>query len=335
MLMPDPDNERRLLSPSEFLASLENEGQRKKYDSLLKHLKPLANVVKARFPAPDGIPDLRIIKNARPEDTYLGDILNTIYLTDGLLEQCLLLDAQVSKTPHTPKTPQPLGALSVAKIGVMWAYAHELFHFLRRHALVEKHFGNDVSTKHALEYDADMCSVASVYRYIQYTIPNGDEFQSKRAVLMNLYWALRPRIERTSIEDFSGSKTHPYIAARLLDAVGKLAILNDTGIADPNFMHPISHLHHGKLFKSLCHLELAYVKTSQNPKNGETGFSLVAEFAIANSALCFTGHRARRWNEISQLIDSFAVLSRSMVDNEKSIAFMGENFSLPRSHPAA
>lgn len=331
MLMPDPDNECRPLRPSEFLASLENEGKRRKYDSLLKHLEPLANVVKTRFPAPDGIPELRIIKNAHPEDTYLGDILNTIYLSDGLLKQCLRLDVQGSKTHHLPITPRILGTLSIAKMGVMWAYAHELFHFLRRHALVEKHFGNEASTKHALEYDADLCSVASIYRYIQYKIPNGDEFQSKRAVLMNLYWSLRPLVDRTSIEDFSGSKTHPYIAARLLDAVGKLAMLNNTGTADPNLTHPTTQLHLTKLIETLCRLELAYVKTSKNTQDGETSFSLVAEFAIANNELRFTAHRHERWDEISRLIDSFACLPRSMVDNEKSIAFVGESFSLPLS----
>jgi hypothetical protein len=254
MLMPDPDNERKPLPPAEFLNSLENKDQRTRYAALLERLEPLAKLIGTRFPAPDGLPSLRIVKNAPAEDTAMGDMVNTIYLTDGLLDQCLMVDAGASTIKHSPATPRPFGKFSIAKMGVMWAYAHELFHFLRRHALVEKHFGNEVSTKHALEYDADMCSVASLYRYLQSQNPTCNPLLLKRVVLMNLYWTLRIMIDGTTTNDFGGSKTHPYVEARLMDAVGKLAMLNDTQTPDPNCENPTTHQHYCKLMDILLHL---------------------------------------------------------------------------------
>ncbi|ESS71410.1 hypothetical protein MGMO_105c00660 [Methyloglobulus morosus KoM1] len=300
MLMPDPDNERRPLPPVEFLNSIENKNQRTRYAVLLERLEPLAKLIGTIYPAPD-----------------------------GLLDQCLMVDARASTIKHSPATPQPFGKFSIAKMGVMWAYAHELFHFLRRHTLVEKHFGNEVSTKHALEYDADLCSVASLYRYVQSQNPTCNPLLLKRVVLMNLYWTLRMMIDGTTVNDFGGSQTHPYVAARLTDAVGKLAMLNDTQTPDPNFENPTTHLHCGKLMNILMPLELAYVKASENSQSGGVEFSIVAEFAQANMELRFTHHRHKRWDEISPLIEKFAKLPRSMVDNEKTIALVGDNFSLP------
>jgi hypothetical protein len=286
-------------------------------------------VVRARFLVSDGVPDLYIVTNARPEDTELRDLVNAICLTDGLLKYCIDVEKQAAAVSLDFRLPRPLGVRSVAKIALLWAFGHELFHYLRRHALVEKHFGGDAATKHALEFDADMCAVASIYRLVQRRPAVGNAFQMKRAVLANIFWPMRVEIDRKFV-DFEGTETHPHPAVRLLDAVGKLAMLHDSGPPDPGFANPMTVLHFHKLIEFCCRLELARFKVPQGGAILQDIQSTFRDFAMANSNLRYTSHRHMRWDEISPFIDNFSLLSRSVVDNEKSIAILGDKISLPR-----
>lgn len=326
MLMPDPDNERRLLSIKDFLDSKDDGRKRRAYGSLLAPLAPLATRINAFWPAPDGMPDVRIVTNAQAGETELRDMVNTVCLTEGLLDDCMAAQLQASEVLNARDLPRTLGPLSVAKMGVMRAYAHEAFHYLRRHALVEKHFGGDAATKHALEFDADSCAVAAVYRYVRYFSPNLSELRAKQQVLRNLYWSMRKHVDDAAGTDYAGSPTHPHASARVNDMVLKLAMMNDTGVADPNFAQPATHQHHKALLDVLVNLEMAYMGAA--PGQAEL-VSPIAKFGLADVGLAYTGERHKRWDEIARLINFFVLMSRSQIDNEAGIAFLGDGVSMP------
>ncbi|WP_375592284.1 hypothetical protein [Chitiniphilus eburneus] len=328
MLLPDPDA-RRPMEPADFLKCIDDDERRDRYSAVLERLDPLAGVIRERFFAVDGIPDLRIIKNAPKGDTELRDIVGAVFIADGLLDWFFEID---EFTRGFIDIQYPFGKWSVAKIGAMWAYAHEVFHFVRRHALVEKHFGKSRDVRHALEFDADMCAVAVIYRFVQFKENTGDELQLKMAVLKSLFFIVRAEIDQSSIKEYEGSPTHPHTAARLWDLVCKLSMLHDTGRTNPDFVNPISIQHSLVMLDMVKDLERKYLMA----KNRDFESSVIGDFLCQNSELKFTRSRHEQWDEISRLIDYFSTLPREDVDNDKSIGFIVNGlFSMPSKHSDA
>lgn len=331
MLMPDPDNEHRSLSTTHFLSLIEEEALREKYGILLDLVHLVDARILATFPAPDGLPEIRILKGAGSNSTELRDLLQQICISQGLLDLCFVAQEDADSTKTDTRIPHPLGAFSVAKVSFMWAYAHEAFHFVRRHALVEKHFGPSKATRHALEYDADLCATAVVYKHIQLKTSTGDALQSKRATLMNLFWFLRTQLHEGPA-NFAGSETHPYTAARMLDVIGKLAMIHDTRVADPDCSSPATRRDIHYLSEIFWRLEAARIRDRQKsiPDYKSNGLT---RFAIDNvvSGMAYTNARNERWDEISRLINHFTRMTRAQIDNEQNITFIGDIFSPPRA----
>lgn len=327
MRMPDPDNEQRHLSINDFLDIAQHRHKKKIYRAILSPLSPLVDRIKATWHTPDGVPEIRIMTNARANETELRDIINIICLADGLLEQSLRIQELALKNFGASKIPKPFGSFSFAKACMMWSLSHEVFHYLRRHALVEKHFGSNEATKHALEYDADLCATAAFYRYLQYFSPSKSCISLKKTALQLIYFALRVNISNADI-NFTGTNTHPFMGARIIDILEKLAMLNDSGVPDPNGTSIETILHSRELYALLMQLELKYKYLSTDDVSSKE--SPLLSFAIENHDLKYTLNRHERWDEIQSLIDRFSRFPRSVIDNEASIAFCGDVFSLPR-----
>ncbi len=327
-MMPDPENQRQRLPIETFLNSIEDSQKKKTYSYLLSTIEPLKSIIKSRWYIPDGIPNVYIIKNASAEETELRDFINQVQIAEGLLQRCIECEQQATQTIGQSQIPRTLGKLSIAKISLMWAYAHEAFHYIRRHDLVEKHFGNDPSTRHALEYDADLCSAVTIYRYLQHYSSNKSALYLKKTLVQHLFWFLRIEVDRNINMPMQGSETHPHGAARLWDFIGKLAMSHDLIEPDPNFATPITRSHFNELSQVLIDLEWRYLERS-DIKNCDN-LSPIASFAIENRELRYTSARHARWDEISPLISSFSSLRRNMVSNDQSISFLGDIFSLPR-----
>lgn len=263
MWMPDPDNERRSMPISDFLDRMKDDDNREQYQHIISALPPFLNEIKTNWLAIDGIPEIRIITNASANETELRDIVNTVCLAEGLLERSLGVQSIAEKSLGTYNVPRPLGPLSVAKACIMWSCAHEIFHYLRRHALIEKHFGSTPETKHALEFDADLCAAAAFYRYLQRFSTKVPSIHLKKTAFRLLYFSLRINLAEENIK-WAGSATHPHTAARLMDILSKLAMMHNTGVADQNFEDPFSHLHLAKLTRLLIDLESHYPKETEN-----------------------------------------------------------------------
>ncbi|MCU6496713.1 hypothetical protein LPN04_02780 [Rugamonas sp. A1-17] len=327
-MLPDPESHLQRLTIEDFLKSISENRKQNLYKAILFPLMPFMERIKATWIAPDGMPNILIVKNAAIGETELRDLIQTVCLAEGLLARSLEAQDLALKSLGTSKIPKTLGYFSVAKSYIMWSCAHEVFHYLRRHALVEKHFGSTPETKHALEYDADLCAAAAFYRYLQHFSAKKSSIHLKKATLQLLYCSLRINIDREVHMNFSGSNTHPHTAARILDIAGKLAMLNDFGIADTNFEAESTRNDYEKLASLIANLELAYIKSLDKSKEFQS--SELFSFAQKNVELEYTLDRHKRWDEIQPLIDQFSIFSRRQIDNEASIAFIGENFSLPR-----
>lgn len=328
MIFPDPDAQRHLMARDDFLRSISDGVTRRAYANIISPLVPLRQRISATWMAPDGLPEVRFIKNAEANETELRDLVNTICLADGLLERCLKAQFKAEASLPVRHLPRALGAFSVAKVSLMWVYAHEVFHFIRRHALVAKHFGNDQATKHALEYDADLCAAAAIYRFLQYFGGRASEIECKKRVLNHLYWFLRSEVDFGAAAPYWGTETHQHFSARFNAITLKLAIMHNGGPADPHLMRPESRDHHRVLWDLNIKLERMYLG-GESLDNEMIGRSPLISFAMANCNSQFTSPFHKRWDEISHFIESFAAISRAHLDNEASVAVFGDRVSLP------
>lgn len=312
----------------DFLRSISDGVTRRAYANIISPLAPLRQRISATWMAPDGLPEVRFIKNADANETELRDLVNTICLAEGLLERCLQAQSKAKASMSTRHLPRSLGAFSVAKVSFMWAYAHEVFHFIRRHAMVAKHFGDDQATRHALEYDADLCAIAVIYRFLQYFGGKVSQIECKRRVLSHIYWFLRAEVEFGATVPYLGTETHQHFAARFNAITLKLAIMHNSGPADPHAVRSDSREHHEDLWDLILRLEQMYLGGGRLD-NENVARSPLISFAMANCSSQFTSSLHKRWDEISHFIESFAAIPRSHFDNEASIAFFGDRVSLP------
>lgn len=329
MMFPDPDAQRHLMVQEDFLRSIEDNVARRAYASIVSPLAPLRKRIVSTWMAPDGVPEVRFVKNAKANETELRDMVNMICLAEGLLERCLQAQSRAEASMSVRDLPRSLGAFSVAKISLMWAYAHEVFHFIRRHELVAKHFGNDQTTKHALEYDADLCATAAIYRYLQFFGGRISEIECKRKFLRHIYWYLRSEVDADAKTPYSGTDTHQHFAARFNAITLKLAVMHNSGPADPHMMRPDSRQHHKLLWDFHIKMEKVYLG-GELVDNEIIERSLLGAFSVANKNSHFTSSLHKRWDEIAHLIEDFSLIPRAHIDNEQSIAFFGEKTSFPR-----
>lgn len=329
MIFPDPDDLKTPLSSEEFIRTFKDDVIRRTYANIIAPLEPLKHRILATWSPPDGIPDIRFIKNAKASETELRDILRIICLTEGILENCLSAQSKAKDSTAAKELPSTLGKLSVAKFSLMWAYAHEVFHFTRRHALVENHFGSDQATKHALEYDADLCATAAIYRFMQFFSQNSSEIECKRRTLSHIYWLLRQDIDTSTSSPPSGTLTHQHTAARINAIILKLAMLHNAGPADPYGVRSETRTDLNVLISLAIELERKYIGNDAFTTNfGE--LSPFIAFSMHNFELQFTSKLHKRWDEIAPLIEYFSILPRDKVDNEAIIAFFGDPISMPR-----
>jgi hypothetical protein len=317
--LPDPD--RRELKYGEFLSATAGDELHREYSELLEMVPSLQDVVRRGYPMPDGEPELYI----STEDKIVvecRDYRNRVVLSTGFLRStldiCRVSDPILRRAGHH----MAFGELTIAKLYVLWATAHEVFHLIRRHDLAETHFGAIRETKQALEYDADQCAVAAVFRVVQRCKTHLSARRCKVAVLVGLFWVLRSEADK-SVE-FGGTDSHAHFAGRLVDIGTKLSMLHgQRDPADVTLSRPETRADDKALREVLKRLEGTYLRSSIGGA-AELETSRLAMYAYQNREGALVIDRMRKWDEISRFIVDISTLPRALVPNDERIAFLGD-----------
>lgn len=315
------DTSPRRVPVAQFIAMTADPFLRKVYEELLSVIPMIHEYARAISASADDIPELWIRTNSQTAETEVADLLQSVFLPDGLIAECLRLESlAASVTRGRIEVPAVLGSYSVAKACLLWAYGHEIFHYLRRHELVQRHFGSSKGTRLALEYDADLCSTAAVFRLVRSRSAGSSSIDTKRAVLINLFWLLREQSEDDIAHRIGRTETHLEPAERLLLIAGKLAALHDDGVPDPEYRRSETIDDHRALLVLLAELDVLHLQHRSPTAYPRTSPVYQASQLSYKTALRRMLHQ--QWDQIQPLINVFASRPRSDIDNEMSIGIV-------------
>lgn len=146
-----------------------------------------------------------------------------IHISKGLIDHCIN-----TNPPSGICDSIDLKQLS-AQTMLTWVISHEWMHVIRRHNDVLKHFGDTIAIRKALEYDADMCATAVIYRKTQedyYHILNDLDIRNLTIAL--LYWPLR------TLNFYNPDLEHGRISDRFCSVMIKLASLHENPTKEPD-----------------------------------------------------------------------------------------------------
>jgi hypothetical protein len=319
--LPEPDLERRLLSIEEFIDSVTDTSRRADYREILVSLQRLLMMLLQFYPAIDPDITIRVQTNAPADATGSGDMSNRIIIASGLLNQ-VLQDSRFAGEIRFRKTPaRPFGRHTCAKVSLMWAFAHEYFHLQRRHDLVKAQFPDLPEIDKGLEYDADMCAVAALLRFVR--LSGLPPFKSKAVVLCSLFWGFRRLVAiRQSIE---GEPCHPHPLGRLVDVVGKLAILNDEQPYRGNEWTPLQASQHRRLLSIFVDLEKDY---RRHETSGGRARPLLELHSLLREIHAFTLYRVRAWQLVAPFVEQLMTMPREVAPGTSSVIFIGDLFGL-------
>lgn len=136
-----------------------------------------------------------------------------------------------------------------------WFYAHECQHIARQHNLLLEHVDVEHKTLRAIERDADLCGVASLYRAMQGVF--GDQLADidiRKLVLYAMFLALRTLTDKPQL-------SHSRPDERLLHAISKISALNVDPFdlrVDVTFESPKTKERAGVLSAAVRDLEKAF-----------------------------------------------------------------------------
>jgi hypothetical protein len=166
-----PDTERRLLSVPDYLERIRGTASEAAHRAILEDVPALQAIFRSGYPMPDGMPELMISTEARSfiemQDFACRVVMSTGFMEDALTT-CRYADPKLRAAGHF----MVFGDLTVARLRILWAVGHETVHYIRRHDLMQSHFGNSPEVLQALEWDADLCSAAAVFRLVQRRKPH-------------------------------------------------------------------------------------------------------------------------------------------------------------------
>lgn len=174
-----------------------------------------------------------------------------------------------------------------------WVMLHEYMHGIRQHDASLAELGMDSETQMAIEYDADLCAVAGVYRFAEPLKTFGlSDMDLRKLVLGAVFWCLR------TLTTFCKRTTHSTVADRMVQMFNKLATLVESPVggtlADNNFEKLETRLRLNELIE-------AFVKLERLFQDSPYYFSEYGNMGVQVRESLEQGHwiiAAKRWNQI-------------------------------------
>lgn len=154
-------------------------------------------------------------------EIFAGVTYDRIYLNTGIIDHWISTKYSEPRLFFPNEICRLIEPDHVAATGAMWAIGHEWVHIARKHNEVEEKIGKSVLNDQAFEFDADLYSIAMVYRTIQRYWGNAlSDNDIIKVCLYMVFWTIRtlPNPEKES--------NYLPIEVRLYYIFGKLLDIN-------------------------------------------------------------------------------------------------------------
>ncbi|WP_238537233.1 hypothetical protein [Pseudomonas sp. R62] len=186
---------------------------------ILKEAVNLIPIINLQYQSPTPPPQFRIEINHIP--LALGMDWQ-IVLSSGMINHCLDIEIpNIENIIPSLKTLQ-IDPLLSPSVMLKWVIAHEWMHVIRKHNDVENELGRSPELLKALEYDADLCALAIIYRQIQSDHEGKlNDTEIRQLTIHAIYWPLR------HLNFFKIDLTHGTMCERLYTMLIKLMSLEE------------------------------------------------------------------------------------------------------------
>lgn len=201
------------------------------------------------------VPDIHVKLTAVPSAG--ANPLGMIILTEGIIDYCMDLSIPSISTILGDTDFPVLDSVYLAITGMAWIVGHEYAHIYRAHNKVLELLEDKIYVKRALEYDADLVAVASVFRQLQFLVGNTiTDMQLRQHAIHYIYWVIRTLPDAKEAEG-----VHPPFSERFFQIVMKLMTLraNDLETYDPDALRPETLERVSVLIKTALACEKVYL----------------------------------------------------------------------------
>lgn len=279
------------LEMREYLSNLE-EPKRSEVAWLLNESLPVLEHLNRKY-SYDALPEIRIITSptiAAEATSYV------IHINSGLIDHILHPYPASPQAIISSRIPAVFGNGNIsALMSMIWILSHEWIHIIRRHDELRHHIEITPEISQALEYDADLCGLAEVYRRIQHIFGKFiSDIEIRQYSAYSVFWPIR------TLPAYRQSSTHGSHAERLFHMFHKLVILGErhTDPVDADVAKPETLQRSTPILETLFKCEDAYI-TSDHPKTNED------DLRAAWARLLTTNEHMRTvdaWHSISPLV---------------------------------
>lgn len=217
-------NQGKRLSTEEYINSLDCDGTKRVFSEWFSSIPKMVRNINKMYNKNMDIPNVFIkIEDTPNASTLFGSITITTAMMDFIKK---IESTNLSLLFPSTTLPDAFCDRIIIDSSFYWFMYHELFHLAFEHAeLIDKQDDRRLASL-ACEYDADLCSIAMVYRQLEAgvgKILNLNKPQLCQVVMYGVYWFIR------TIQDLGKETDHPSIERRLCFLIDKIARLNISG----------------------------------------------------------------------------------------------------------
>jgi hypothetical protein len=222
--MKDAPDDQPPMSIALYLEGLDSV-ERDEVSQVLNFSLPVIESINRKYGGSD-TPEIRIIPNAA-----IGAEANVyvIRLNTGLIDHILIPPPASPQEVISRKIPAFFGGNPSAMFSLVWILAHEWMHVVRKHNELHHHIQYTDKVSQALEYDADLCGTAEIYRLMQRIFGEYvDDLQIRKYAAYSIFWTLRV------LPNYGENNSHGSHTERLYQICQKLATINKNPLRAPD-----------------------------------------------------------------------------------------------------
>lgn len=216
-----------------------------------------------------------------------------IKVSSGLIDHILLIQFPIEDMIGGTGTALWLTSPKfVPQVMLSWVLAHEHAHVVRRHNEALTNIETSEIDQKAIEFDADLCAAAEIYRLLQCQYPDPLlDLEVRKYVLFSIFWMLM------TLQLQHEQHTHSTPAERLLHVMSKLAIISRSDCADQLPDVAFERVETRQTFELLLQLAIDCEKHRQRLNQGAAHQNLLVQWRMLIDK---GGHLDvyRRWDEL-------------------------------------
>lgn len=276
-------------SLEEYIKNISCVIKRARVIEMFKFAILVLRAIKISYSSDFQIPEIRITfdESVPAEATEYA-----INISHGFIEYCL--KSEFAFIDDLLDEPIDLNYNLISENMLAWTVAHEFTHVVRKHNELLRILGVDSLTMRALEWDADLCAIAIIYRLLQLRYSQiTSDLNVRLITIYSVFWPIR------KLQNNSMQISHLTIEHRIYHLIGKLAMLGEGkyDLPDKNWEKSQTLEINNRLLDLVVELENHFLSVNRLSEEASL-LHVILEYIATGKHLEVVG----RWDEIRDTV---------------------------------